>query len=359
MGAALAHGGDLAGAEAGRMTLQPVFDGHNDTLTRCEPADFTGGREDGHLDLARCRAGGFAGGIFAIFTPTPGDEPDWPDAAPYDIPAADPLDHADALAHAAPAAAKLFALEALGAVRVVRGTADLDRAPAEGRIAAVLHLEGAEAVAADLSNLETWYDAGLRSLGPVWSRHNAFAHGVPFRFPGSPDVGPGLTPAGEQLVRRCNELGIVVDTSHLNEAGFWDVARISEAPLVASHSGVHALAESTRNLTDEQIAAIGTTGGLVGIVFAVGFLRADGREDADTPLETVVAHARHVADRVGVDHVALGSDFDGARVPAALGDAAGLPRLVGALRDGGFTAAEVEQIAWGNWRRVLGASWRR
>jgi membrane dipeptidase len=191
----------------------------------------------------------------------------------------------------------------------------------------------------------------------VWSRPNAFAHGVPFRFPGGPDAGPGLTSAGERLVRRCNELGIVVDLSHMNEAGFWDVARISAAPLVASHSCAHALCAAARNLTDEQIDAIGTTGGLVGVCFAVGFLRADGAYDADTPLSTVVAHARHIADRVGVDHVALGSDFDGARIPAPLGDAAGLPLLLEALR-AEFSEDEVERIAWGNWRRVLGASFR-
>ena len=358
MGEALADGGDLDRAQAGgRVTA--VFDGHNDALTNCEPAEFANGRADGHLDLPRAKAGGLAGGIFAVFSPSPGEEPDYPETGPYDLPPAPPLPHLDALAHAAATSAKLFTLEAMGAVRVVRGTADLDRAPAEGKLAAVLHLEGAEAIDPALANLESWYDAGLRSLGPVWSRPNTFAHGVPFCFPGSPDVGPGLTQDGERLVRRCNELGIVIDCSHLNEAGFWDVARISTAPLVASHSGVHALCESSRNLTDEQLHAIGTTGGLVGIVFAVGFVRADGAYDADTPLADVVAHARHVADRIGVDHVALGSDFDGARIPAPLGDAAGLPRLLDALRaDGGFTEEEVERIAWGNWRRVLGASWR-
>jgi membrane dipeptidase len=158
-------------------------------------------------------------------------------------------------------------------------------------------------------------------------------------------------------VRRCNELGIVVDTSHLNEAGFWDVARLSSAPLVASHSGAHALCASSRNLTDEQLDAIGTTGGLVGIVFAVAFLREDGAENADTPLERVVAHAAHVAERIGVDHVALGSDFDGAKVPAPIGDVTGLPPLLDALVADGFTHEDVAKIAWHNWRRVLGASW--
>ena len=339
--------------------MTAVFDGHNDVLTCCEAAEFANGRPGGHLDAPRAREGGFAGGIFAIFTPTPGDEPDWPDDGPYDLPPADPLAQPDALAHATATAAKLFALEAMGVVRVVRGTADLDRAGGEGRIAAVLHLEGAEAIDPALANLEAWYAAGLRSIGPVWSRHNAFAHGVPFRFPGGPDVGPGLTEDGVRLVRRCNELGILIDLSHMNEAGFWDVARVSAAPLVASHSCAHALCPTSRNLRDEQIDAIGTTGGLVGVCFAVGFLRADGAYDADTPLATIAAHARHVADRIGVDHVALGSDFDGARIPAPLGDATGLPRLLEALRsDGGFTADEVERIAWRNWRRVLGASFR-
>ena len=338
--------------------MTAVFDGHNDALTNCEPAEFANGRADGHLDAPRARAGGFAGGIFAVFTPTPGDDwGDFPDEGAYDLPLSGPIPQPSALGHAASTAAKLFSLEAMGVVRVVRGTADLDRAPAEGRIAAVLHLEGAEAIEPGLDGLDRWYEAGLRSLGPVWSRANAFGHGVPFRFPGSPDAGPGLTPDGERLVRRCNELGIVVDLSHLNEAGFWDVARITRAPLVASHSGAHALCPAARNLTDEQLDAIGTTGGLVGIVFAIDFLRADAVWSTDTPLSAIVAHARHVADRIGVDHVALGSDFDGARIPDALGDAAGLPRLLDALRDDGFAAEEVERIAWGNWRRVLGASW--
>ncbi|MDQ3741618.1 MAG: dipeptidase [Actinomycetota bacterium] len=336
----------------------PVFDGHNDVLTCSEPSEFASGRAGGHLDAPRARAGGLAGGIFAIFSATPGEWPEWPAAGPYDFPPDDPLPHPDALAHATTTAAKLFTLEAMGVVRVVRGTADLDRAPAEGRIAAVLHLEGAEAIDPGLANLGSWYDAGLRSLGPVWSRPNAFAHGVPFRFPSSPDTGPGLTSDGERLVRRCNELGILVDLSHITEAGFWDVARVSAAPLVASHSGAHALCPHARNLTDEQLDAIGTTGGLVGIPFAIEFMRADAVWDEEVPLAVVAEHVRHVADRIGVDHVALGSDFDGARVPRELGDAAGLPRLLGSLRDdGGFTEREVEAIAWGNWRRVLGASW--
>ena len=158
-------------------------------------------------------------------------------------------------------------------------------------------------------------------------------------------------------MRRCAELGIAVDLSHLNEQGFWDVARLELAPLIASHSGAHALCPASRNLTDAQLDAIGASGGLVGIVYAVHFVRPDGAEDADTPLETIAAHVRHVADRIGVDHVALGSDFDGATIPDALGDVTGLPRLLDAIRATGFSEDEMERIAWGNWRRVLEAAW--
>ncbi len=203
-----------------------------------------------------------------------------------------------------------------------------------------------------------WYSAGLRSLGPVWSRPNAFAHGVPFISPSSPDTGPGLTPAGFALVRRCAELGILIDLSHLNEAGFWDVARADVGPLVASHSAAHALCPTSRNLLDTQLDAIGRSGGLVGIVYACPFLRADFADDADTPLELIVEHARYIADRIGVDRVGLGSDFDGATIPAALGGADGLPRLLDAFAAAGFTAAEIEAIAWENWRRVLQAAWK-
>ena len=337
----------------------PVFDGHNDAITREDAADFATGRDSGHLDLPRARAGGLAGGIFALFTPTPGAERIDFDRAGgrMEVELAAPIGPEIAAATTSQAAGRLLGLERDGHLRIVRTNADLDAAREDGVLAAVMHHEGAEAIDPGLQALELWYAAGLRSLGPVWSRPNAFAYGVPFMFPASPDTGPGLTAAGHRLVRRCAELGIAVDLSHLNEAGFWDVARLDGAPLIASHSGVHALCASTRNLTDAQLDAIAVSGGLVGIVFAAPFIRADGADDADTPLATIVAHIRYAADRIGVEHVALGSDFDGATVPDELGDAAGLPRLLDALAAAGFTEDEVRAIAWDNWRRVLGRAW--
>jgi membrane dipeptidase len=266
--------------------------------------------------------------------------------------------HDFAAAYATAAAGRLVALERTGHLRIARAASDLDTVrEGDGPPAAVLHLEGAEAIDPQLESLGLWYEAGLRSLGPVWSRSNAFGHGVPFVSPSSPDTGPGLTEAGRALVKGCAELGILVDVSHLNEAGFWDLAHLELGPIVASHSAVHSLCQTSRNLTDAQLDAIGASGGLVGIVFACEFLRRDFAEDTDTPLALIADHARYVADRIGVEHVALGSDYDGATIPAPLRDVAGTPLLLDALRTAGFSEAELSAIGWDNWRRVLAAWW--
>ncbi|HWH94026.1 MAG TPA: dipeptidase [Baekduia sp.] len=338
---------------------QPIFDGHHDALTRKDADRIVAGRDGGHLDLPRARAGGLVASIWAIFTPGADDELLFvaQDGGGYDVPLAPEITHPAAAAYATAVAGRLLALERAGHVRVARAVADLDAAAAGGPPAAVMHLEGAEAIDPELEALDAWHAAGLRSLGPVWSRPNAFGHGVPFRFPSSPDTGAGLTAAGRALVRRCNDLNIAVDVSHLNARGFWDVAETTQAPIVASHCGAHALAAASRNLTDDQLDEVGRTGGIVGIPYIVDFLRADGALDRSTPLSTVVAHVRHVANRIGVEHVGLGSDFDGGAIPDALGDVAGLPRLLEALADDGFTPDEVAAIAWGNWRRVLAITW--
>jgi membrane dipeptidase len=338
----------------------PVFDGHNDALTREDHAGIAEGREGGDLDLPKMRAGGIRGAIFAVFTPSANEHrtPVPRDDGVIEYEYAAPVAQEIAAAQATAAAGRLMALESAGLVRVARTTADLEAEPgADDRPVAVLHHEGAEAIDPELEALELWYAAGLRSLGPVWSRANAFGYGVPFISPSSPDTGPGLTLAGRALVRRCGELGILVDLSHLNEAGFWDVAEIEAGPLVASHSAAHALCQSSRNLTDRQLDAIGSTGGLVGIVFAVSFLRPDFAENPDTPVELIAEHARYVADRIGPEHVALGSDFDGALLPSGL-DASTMPAVLDALSDAGFSPTEVRDVAWNNWRRVLTAWWR-
>jgi membrane dipeptidase len=240
---------------------------------------------------------------------------------------------------------------------VVLSAADLEENIENGDFSAIMHFEGAEMIDENFYALETYYSAGLRSLGIVWSRPNRFGHGVPFEFPSSPDTGPGLTDAGRALVQACNELGIMLDLSHLNEKGFWDVAASSNAPLVATHSNVHAICPSARNLTDKQLDAIAESDGIVGLNFNVGFLRPDGGRDGTMPLTVMADHIDYLVERIGLDRVALGSDFDGAQMPDDLKDVAGLPRLIETLRTRGYDDDALRKIGYENWIRVLEMTW--
>ena len=329
----------------------PIFDGHNDLLLHLHASgdrggdSFVSGRE-GHLDLEKCRAGGFAGGFFAIYVP--------------------PEDHSGS-ARTAPVStdrARKVTLEMAGillrltrahpdAIRLCTTADQIETARKDGAIAALMHIEGAEGIGPELGELEVLHAAGLRSLGPVWSRPNIFGNGVPFAWPASPDIGPGLTEAGLRLVAECERLGILIDLSHLNEAGFWDVARLSSRPLVATHSCVHALSAQSRNLTDRQLSAIAESDGLVGLNFGCQFLREDGQRRDDTDLSVMVRHLAYLVERLGETGVALGSDFDGALMPRAIGTAAGLPALVEAMQQAGFGAPLIQRICWQNWIDLL------
>ncbi len=384
----------------------PILDGHNDVLMVLSQAQaeenadrqlssFFEESEEGHIDLPRAQRGGLAGGFFAMFVPNPKDEDDLYD---YDddaadesminmgtalsttdsstssaadevdwvtgrqegtLPLAKPIGFEYAFHEARAMRDVLYTLEieSHGAFQVVYTVDGLERNIANHVVSAIFHFEGAEPIAPDLSNLDAWYDDGLRSLGLVWSRPNAFACGVPFHCPSSPDTGPGLTDAGRALVRACNDMGIMLDLSHLNEQGFWDVAKLSKKPLIASHSCAHAICPAARNLTDKQLDAIRDSDGIVGVNFFVGDMREDGRLDADTPLSDLVRQIDYISHRVGIDRVAFGSDFDGATMPKTLGDAAGLPNLIAALRQAGYNDGDLAKLTHGNWLRILRSAW--
>ncbi len=344
----------------------PVFDGHNDTiLDLLRGRSFFEESDQGHIDLPRAKKGGLGGGFFAIFVPSPQPMGAFPGFNPnpdgsYHIPLPDPLEHRYARDFVTKALRELYAVEAAskGKVKIVRTADELAQCLDDGTFAMLLHFEGVEAIDTNLDSLHLFYQAGLRSVGITWSRPNAFGYGVPFAFPSGPDTGPGLTDAGKALVKECNHLGIMLDLSHLNEKGFWDVAALSSAPLVATHSNAHALAATPRNLTDKQLDAVKESGGIVGINYHIGFLRTDGRSDQETSYAEIVRHAAYIADRIGIDHVALGSDFDGATMPQDLKDAAGLPKLMDALKTHGFDKKALKKIANENWVRVLKKTWR-
>ncbi|MEQ8308906.1 MAG: dipeptidase [Hoeflea sp.] len=352
------------------MANVPFFDGHNDFLLRLLHAPerrellWLGETREGHLDLPRMKKAGFAGGLFAIYVPSPhegdmGDIQAMMDNPPYDLPLPSLMDAGQTQAIAVTMAGHLLWMERVsnGAMKICRTGADLRHCIETGSVAAVMHMEGAEAIGPDLDALYVFHDMGLRSLGPVWSRPTVFGHGVPFRFPSSPDTGPGLTEAGKDLVRACNELKIMFDLSHLNEKGFDDVARLSDAPLVATHSNAHAVTSSSRNLTDRQLAVIRESRGMVGLNFATVFLREDGRKATDCGWDPVLRHLDHLVETLGEDHVGFGSDFDGAELPDVIGDVTGVPSLIDEMRNHGFGAALVEKIARKNWISLLERTW--
>jgi membrane dipeptidase len=343
-----------------------IFDGHNDVLLKLyraggvsAAAGFLTGCP-GAVDVPSAKAGGFGGGFFAVYVPSPTDlalkfeEMTKPE---YQLVLPDAIDWADAAPVVMAQTAILFEMERIGALKICRTVADIRTAMAAGIMAAIYHIEGAEGIDPDLHTLDVLHQAGLRSIGPVWSRPTIFGEGVPFRYPSGPDIGGGLTEAGVRLVKRCNQLKIMLDLSHLNDAGFWDVARLSDAPLVATHSNAHVICPHSRNLTDKQLATIRESDGMVGLNFAVAFLRDDGKMLADVPLTQMLRHLDHLIEQVGEDRVGLGSDYDGAVVPQEVTSCAGLPSLRAAMVEHGYGEALVAKLCHENWLRVLEKTW--
>ncbi len=342
---------------------QLIFDGHNDVLSVLAKnggvADFGTGLP-GQVDLPKARAGGFGGGFFALWARTEmvagGKEPG-PEVTSYDLPMPPELSQPEAWASIAKQLDVFEELCGHGYLAHCTQQADIDAARQRGQLAAILHLEGAEPIGPDLAELDVLYARGLRSLGPLWSRPNQFGHGVPFRFPSEGEIGPGLTEAGRDLVVRCGELRILIDLSHLNPAGVRDVAEISGAPLVATHSNAHAVSPHARNLTDAQLALIARSGGIAGLNFERSFVRPDGRMVDDLPTDMVLAHLDHMLNHLGEEGVAIGSDYDGCDPPKWLNSADKLPALVQAMEAHGYDAARIERICWNNWMRVLRETW--
>lgn len=350
------------------MNYIPFFDGHNDTLTQTlpqkisRPTLFPLGTETSHIDLQRAGQAHYLGSLFAVFVDA--EDEDEADSADYrtasnQLIMPPPLDPQLARQRTDAIFAQILRAERDPQCpwRIARTYDELERNIREEKLSLVLHIEGAEAIDFELNSLELYYRAGLRSLGLVWSRPNIFGCGVPFERPGHPDSGFGLTPAGRRLVKRCNELGIIVDVAHLNEKGFWDVAKVSAAPLVASHSAAYAMAPSARNLSDAQLQAIADSHGIVGITLHVADLRPDGRYDPHLGLAYFMEHLSHIVERIGIDHVGLGSDFDGACMPEEIPDVSKLPALLQALKDAEYSGEDIEKFAYKNWLRVIRETW--
>lgn len=215
-----------------------------------------------------------------------------------------------------------------------------------GKIAAILSIEGGEALEGDLGVLRVLYKLGVRLLTLTWNQRNQIADGI-----GESRTGSGLTEFGLKVIDEMNRLGMLIDVSHLSETGFWDVIKRSKAPIVASHSNCYALCPHLRNLKDEQIKALADKGGVIGITFVPNFLTQEKRK---TTVEDVVKHIDYLVEKVGIDYIGLGSDFDGTGgLPLGLEGVDKVPNITKGLLDRGYKEKDIKKILGENFLRVF------
>ncbi len=355
-----------------------VIDTHADTPQRFvdEGWDFTAELGHGHLNLASARAGNLAGEFFAI----------WPE----------PTAWAGRFAHRT-----LSLID--GVLEQVRshpdelalclGPEDILAARAAGKFAVLMGIEGGHAIENSLALLRLYYRLGVRYMTLTWANSNEWAGSS-----GDEGSGRGLSPFGREVVAEMNRLGMMIDVSHVSDATLADVLGCTRAPVLASHSCARALCDSPRNLTDEQLRAIATTGGAVMVNFYSAFVDEDYRRAASAireertaahealaaeyaarrepvpfhasnaidrrfaealprpPFGSLVAQFEHVIEVAGIDHVGVGSDFDGvSSMPEGMDSAADLPKITEALAARGYSAEELRKVLGGNLMRVMGA----
>ena len=223
---------------------------------------------------------------------------------------------------------------------------DVREAEKQGKIAAMLSIEGGEAVEADLGILRMLYKLGLRAMTLTWNERNQIADGA-----GEGRTKGGLTNFGVELVKEMNNLGMVVDVSHLNDAGFFDVIETTTKPIIASHSNCRAVCNHRRNLTDDMIKILADNGGVMGMNFAPSFVD-ENKENAT--LERVLDHVDHIVKVASVDNVGLGSDFDGIETtPKGLEDVTRMPYLTEGLLKRGYKEDDIRKVLGENFLRVF------
>ncbi|MGI6343756.1 MAG: dipeptidase [Bacillota bacterium] len=319
-----------------------VVDTHCDTLLRVlgrrlpfmrqEPYRLSDRHEEGHIDLPRLREGGVDVQFFAAYI-EPMYKPD------------------RSLKRALQIFDAFFRELEANPDQMMMATcvADIRRAKEENKVAAVLAIEGGEALEGDLGVLRVLHRLGVRAIGLTWNERNDIADGV-----GDARSGGGLSVFGAELIKEMNRLGILVDVSHLSDAGFWDVIELSSQPIIASHSNARAVCNHRRNLTDDQIKALAKNGGVMGMNFAAGFVKEGGK----ATLGDLLDHIDHIVSLVGPRHVGLGSDFDGiGATPEGLTDVSRMPLITEGLFQRGYSEDDIKLILGGNYLRVFEQVW--
>lgn len=357
-----------------------AIDMHADTTQRMvdENVDLTQRLSDGHFDSLRAREGGLDAQFFSIWV-----EPDlFGGGGPKAMKRAD-----DQIA-----AVHALADRHPDTWQFATSAEDIRRIVSQGKLAALTGLEGGYAIDERLENVSRYYDMGVRYMSPAWSVSTSWAGSS------GDAVGQtrGLNDFGKNVIREMNRLGMMVDVSHVSDKTFWDIVNTSTKPVIATHSGCRAIANVPRNLTDEMIRALAKTGGVVNVIFypehiEPGWSELKRKVDAEIaplvqraseeergsavqkkmardgvrrdeyakrlPPVTVtrlVDHIDHIVKLVGVDHVGIGSDFDGVQSTLSdLADVSELPNLTGELLKRGYSASDVEKILGGNMLRVM------
>jgi membrane dipeptidase len=307
-----------------------VVDLHCDTLLDLQAGRRTLARRSpqGHIDLPRLRQGGVDVQVFAMYV-----APRLAARGPARVRELLEAFHAAMQANAAQ-------------ITHVTTVGEIERAQRDCKIAAMLSIENGDALGGDIRALDGFYRQGVRMLGLTWNPSNLLGDGALGRQHG------GLTDLGRAVLRRMEELGIVVDLSHLSEAAFWDAMKVTRGPVIASHSNAAALHMHPRNLTDEQLRAIAARGGVVGVNFYPGFLGA-------ATLDRVLDHIDYIVKVMGADYVALGSDYDGIpQPPLGLEDVSKLPNLTAGLQRRGYSTEQIHKILGGNAVRVFRQVWK-
>jgi len=308
-----------------------VFDGHCDTILEIMNHKRTLGKRasTGHLDIPRMKEGGVDVQFFAVFIE---------DIYKPDRSLKRTLQLIDC-----------FYKEIeknQDDILLVTNYNQIEEVNSAGKIAAILSIEGGEALEGDLGVLRVLYKLGVRLLTLTWNQRNQIADGI-----GESRTGSGLTKFGLKVIDEMNRLGMLIDVSHLSETGFWDVIKRSKAPIVASHSNCYALCPHLRNLKDEQIKALADKGGVIGITFVPNFLTQEKRK---TTVGDVVKHIDYLVEKVGVDYIGLGSDFDGTGgLPLGLEGVDKVPNITGELLDRGYKEKDIKKILGENFLRVF------
>ncbi|NLD16946.1 MAG: membrane dipeptidase [Tissierellia bacterium] len=234
-------------------------------------------------------------------------------------------------------------------IEVAYNIKDLEKNESEGKISAFLTIEDGKSLNDDLSKLDLYYEKGIRLISLLWNFENCIG------FPNSTDkeiMAKGLKPFGFEVVEKMNDLGMIIDVSHLSDGGFYDVAKASKKPFVASHSNARILSPHQRNLKDDMIKIIADSGGAIGLNFGPEFLNKD-ITNKDSTIDLMVDHLNHIKNIGGEDVVAIGSDFDGIGGNLEIDSADKMPNLFERLSKEGWSEEQIEKLAWKNIKRVI------